>query len=138
MIDIYKEIGVYDYGWELIKYRKYAYVGNVGFTHVPMNGINMPVGGVYANRRVLESHDHDVVYGHSHQLRIDTFKRRGPNSKQIMAINAGCFFEGNFEYSEGSLLSEDWWRGVLILDHQRDGSVDVHTKKLDTLLREYL
>lgn len=137
VVDIYEEIGLYKYKWEVVPYRKYYYISGIGFTHVPMNGLNKPVGGVTALRKATLEHDSSVVYGHSHQFGIETFTRRGSDN-QVMAINVGCYFEGIPSYADGSLLSEDWWRGLVVLHHVEEGKVDVSTISLETLLATYI
>lgn len=138
VIDIWKEIGLYKYGWKVTPYREYIYLNGVGFTHVPMNGINKPVGGVTALRKAATEHANSVVYGHSHKLGLETFTHHGKNERQIMSLNVGCFFEGVPQYAKGSLLSKDWWRGVIMLRHLNDdGLINVSAIDMQTLLNEY-
>lgn len=119
VVNIWEEIGFIEYGWEIVPFREYKYINGIGFTHAPQNAINRSYTDI---KRAVKEHDKSVIYGHSHAFGLETFTRHGEDSKQVIALNIGCYFKGIPEYAQGSLLSRDWWRGVVEINHlDKDG-----------------
>ena len=138
VVSITEGIGVEENGWEVIPYREYVYINGVGFTHVPMNGLNKPIGGVYALRKAALGHAQSIVYGHSHKLAYVTESRKGIVDEKTAVLNVGGFFEGVPEYAIGSDAVPNWWMGVVMINHRQGMNWDFQTISLETLLEEYL
>lgn len=138
VVDLARDIGFDEWGWETIPYRQYAEIGGVSFTHAPMNGMNQPLGGVYIAHRAALAHVRSVVFGHTHRLLVGSYTAHGEHAQQVQTVNVGCFFEGIPDYAKGSQSSIDWWRGVVILDHYGENQIDMSTYRLDALMGDYL
>jgi len=136
-VDIYKSMWFHKYGWKVIPYKEYLYIRGVGFTHVPMGGDNNPIRGASYMQNACRDHDESVVFGHTHRLAIATNARHGQDANQVISVNVGCFFDGVPNYAKGSKSSHDWWRGLVMLHHYKDGKFDVSTYSLDRLYEEY-
>jgi len=121
-------------GFKFIPYRSYHYINEVGFTHIPMNKMNKPAGGMRVMTTSLQMHAHSVVFGHTHELKIDGEHRHGAKHFN-QALNVGCFFEHVDDYALGS--KTDYWRGVIMLDMYSPNRFDYNTMSLGRLAKEY-
>jgi len=123
-------------GWSVHKYREYAFVEGVGFTHIPMNKrVNQPIGGEYVARRAADMHAFDVVFGHTHRLGIHGSKRQG--AAVNYGINCGWFGDFPPEYVKGNEENVDWWEGIVHLTHT-DAGVMVMPIPMAVLKKDYL
>lgn len=108
-----------DAGWNYSPYGELHFVGGVAFTHVPLNTMGKPYGGMYAENQVARDATHDVVYGHSHKRVDRTFPKLG--HKKITVVNLGCALpEGHIEqYAKHALTGWSW--GIYELEIERGG-----------------
>lgn len=121
-------------GFQFVPYRDYYYINGVGFTHVPMNKMNKPIGGMRVTTMALQMHAHSVVFGHTHELKVDGEHRHGAKHfNQVMVC--GCFFEHVDDYAKGS--KTDYWRGVTMLNMYSPNRFDYSTMSLGRLKKEY-
>jgi len=139
VVDPFRSIGFERYGWERVDYRDYIYVEGVAFTHTPMNGMNRPISGNNIMSMAAKGHTTSVIFGHTHKFQIGTDTRHGNGARQTMAINCGCYFEGVPEYARGSSASKDWWRGILILEHDEfeNGIFGIKAIRMEQLMGRY-
>lgn len=140
MLDYRHHIPLEKDGWEVVPYRNYGFIYGIGFTHVPMNGNNNPIGSKHAVKNCIKDHHHHVVYGHNHKLihESDGILTTGGYIRNT-ATSVGCFFENSPEYAMGSQGERDWWRGVVLLHHlDMEGGFDIETVAMSRLLGEYL
>lgn len=110
-------LGVEKDGWKVVNYKDYHYIDGIGFTHIPMREDNQPLGGKFVTRRVLEGHDHPVVFGHTHRLLVDSMPiktQEGITDRRV--VNVGCYFDYTPDYARGSKGIGDWWSGLVFLD----------------------
>jgi hypothetical protein len=94
------------YGFETHEFGKWYYIGNVGFTHVPMNFMGKPYGGKNSENMIGNDAVHDVVWGHDHKGRVKTVAKMGQRDgkpNHITMVNLGtCMPYGEVEdYSIG-------------------------------------
>ena len=109
--------------------------GEVGFTHVPLNQMGRPYGGVNADGTIAKDSLHDIVYGHSHKRSDRTFPKLGHN--YITIINLGCSLpEGYLEdYAKHSVTG--WSYGVYDITIESGRIKEQSWVPMDTLIKEY-
>ena len=102
-----------DHGWTCSPYGEFYFIGDVGFTHVPFNGMGKPYGGMQSENTIARDALHDVVYGHTHKRLDKTFPKMG--QEKITIINLGTSLPtGHVEsYAKTSLTG--WSYGVYLL-----------------------
>jgi len=130
-----RAIGVYNYGWDLIPYKEYSKVGNILFTHIPINGANQPISGKYLCDKAISMHETNIVFGHNHRLELSTESRHGRDTR-LFALSVGCFIDGIPAYARGGKTHKSWWRGVVMLYHEED-ETDIKTISLKRLRRNF-
>lgn len=130
---IYELLG--DFGWSYSPFGEFYFIGDVGFTHVPLNQMGKPYGGAHSENAIARDSLHDIVYGHTHKRVAKTFPKIGHDL--ITVVNLGCALpEGHIEdYAKHSVTG--WSYGVYDLTI-RDGKIKEHSWiPMDTLLRDY-
>lgn len=127
ILDFDKTASIVPFGaWELID--------GIAFTHAPIMANGRPVMGATAMPTTLSLFDYSVVFGHLHRLEFTCTNRHGRMALQ-QALSCGCFFEGSFDYCD--IANNKFWRGVVMLTTNGDGSFDMETISLDRLRRTY-
>ena len=124
-----------DHGWTYSPYGEMYFIGDVGFTHTPMNGMGKPYGGMYCENQIARDSLHDIVFGHTHKRLDKTFPKIGAQFLNI--INLGCSLpEGHVEeYARHSVTG--WSYGVYDLNIV-DGKIEDRTwVPMKKLMREY-
>jgi predicted phosphodiesterase len=133
-VDYKKTLKLEERGYIHIPYRDYHYINGVGFTHVPQSKINRPITGARVMKNALDMHAHPVVFGHTHELKIEGQHRHGGIHYQ-QALNVGCFFEHVDEYAQGS--KTDYWRGCILLHMYSPQRFDVEAIAMSRLKEMY-
>ena len=110
-----------DHGWTCSPYGEFYFIGDVGFTHAPLNIMGKAYGGQQSENAIARDALHDVVYGHTHKRLDKTFPKMG--QEKITVINLGTSLpEGHVEqYAKHSLTG--WSYGVYLLQI-KDGHID--------------
>jgi len=122
-------------GWTYSPFGEFYFVGDVGFTHVPLNQMGKPYGGMNSENAIARDSLHDVVYGHTHKRVDRTFPKLGHN--YITVVNLGCSLPTDYieEYARHSVTG--WSYGVYDITI-RDGRIKSCTwVPMDMLLEEY-
>ena len=103
-----------DHGWTCSPYGQFYFIGDVGFTHAPLNIMGKAYGGQQSENAIARDALHDVVYGHTHKRLDKTFPKMG--QEKITVINLGTSLpDGHVEqYAKHSLTG--WSYGVYILN----------------------
>lgn len=130
---VYELLG--NFGWGYSPFGEFHFIGDVGFTHVPLNQMGKPYGGAQSENAIARDSLHDIVYGHTHKRLAKTFPKIG--HELITIINLGCSLpEGHIEdYAKHSVTG--WSYGVYDLTI-RDGKIKEHSwVPMDTLLEKY-
>lgn len=101
------------YGWGITPYRSYKTIDNVDFTHVPMNGMNKPVGGKNPCNIISRDSTHDICFGHTHAKGFQENHKLGGRS--VIAFNGGCFMPNGYvpDYAKDS--QKRFWYGCHFL-----------------------
>lgn len=101
--------------WAITPYRGYLDIEGVDFTHVPMSGMNKPMGGARCAVQVAAKSIRDCCFGHTHTYGYWDETKLGPNRSTI-AINGGCFMPDKYvpKYAQGS--AKGYWYGCHILE----------------------
>lgn len=101
--------------WAITPYRGYLDIEGVDFTHIPMNGMNKPMGGARCAVQVAAKSVKDCCFGHTHTYGYWDESKLGPNRSTI-AINGGCFMPDKYvpKYAQGS--AKGYWYGCHILE----------------------
>jgi transposase-like protein/predicted phosphodiesterase len=123
-----------DYGWTYSPYGEFYYIGDVGFTHAPMNMMGKPYGGMHAENQISRDALHDIVFGHTHKRLDKTFPKIGG---KITVMNLGCSLpEGHVEeYAKHSITG--WSYGVYEIGI-KDGIINERTwVPMNKLIEEY-
>src|SRR3546814_567979 len=76
-----------DAGWNYSPYGETHYIGGVGFTHVPLNTMGRPYGGIYSENQISRDSLEDMVFGHSHKRLEKTYPKIG--GRHLTVINLG-------------------------------------------------
>lgn len=112
-------------GWKITPYKGYLDIGGVDFTHVPMNGLNKPMGGGRCAVQVASKSIRDVCFGHTHTYGYWEESKLGP-SRSTIAINGGTFMPKGYvpKYATGS--AKNYWYGchALVIS---EGRIIQHT-----------
>lgn len=123
------------YEWTYSPFGEFYFVGDVGFTHVPLNAMGKPYGGISSENQIARDSLHDVVYGHTHKRVDKTFPKIG--HEFITIVNLGCSLpSGHVEdYARHSVTG--WSYGVYDMTI-RNGRIQESTWiTMDRLMREY-
>lgn len=101
--------------WAITPYRGYLDIEGVDFTHIPMNGLNKPVGGSRACVNVAAKSVRDVCFGHIHTFGYWEEPKFGHN-RSTTAICGGSFMPDKYvpKYAMGS--SKGYWYGCHIIE----------------------
>ena len=98
------------YGWNATAYGDYLTIHGVDFTHVPMNGMNRPIGGKNPCVGISRDSIKDVCFGHTHALGLVTNHKLGPH-RSVIAFNGGCYMPDNYMPSYALNSQKDFWYG---------------------------
>lgn len=111
--------------WQITPYKEYLNVEGVDFTHVPMNGMNKPLGGARAAVNVAAKSVRDICFGHTHTYGYWEESKLGPN-RSTTAICGGCFMPDKYvpKYAQGS--AKGYWYGAHIVTIS-EGRIIGHT-----------
>lgn len=126
---------LHKFGWDYSPFGEFHFIGDVGFTHAPLNQMGKPYGGMNCQNQIARDSLHDVVFGHTHKRTDNTFPKIG--KEHITVINVGCAMpDGHIEdYAKHSVTG--WSYGVYDLDI-RDGRIKGHKwVPMDVLLEDY-
>lgn len=123
------------HGWTYSPFGEFYFIGDVGFTHVPLNQMGKPYGGMHSENSIARDSLHDIVYGHTHKRVDKTFPKMGHD--HITVVNLGCSLpDGHIEdYARHSVTG--WSYGVYDLTI-RDGKIKERTwVPMDVLMEKY-
>jgi hypothetical protein len=111
--------------WAITPYRGYLDIEGVDFTHVPMNGMNKPLGGDKCAVHVAVKSIRDCCFGHTHTYGYWEESKLGPN-RSTTAICGGSFMPDKYvpKYAKGS--SKGYWYGCHIVEIS-EGRIIGHT-----------
>jgi len=133
MVGVERDLKLKERGIEFIRYREYFYHMGVGFTHIPFNKV-APISGVDITRKAQMVTVSSVVFGHTHEQHLSHVHKEGMDHLQD-TYNTGCFFDKKEDYVHGRVTN--YWRGVTILHHWKEGRFDVESFSLGRLERLY-
>lgn len=129
-VSVQKDLRLADRGIEWVPYKDVYYINEVGFTHIPINGMGKGIGNPGVAQKALKLFHHSIVFGHTHTLDHAAEHRHGaPHLNQ--ALSVGCFFYHIDEYAKGS--KTDYWRGLCVLNIYSPNRFDVETWSLGRL-----
>jgi len=111
--------------WAITRYRGYLDIAGVDFTHVPMNGMNKPLGGARCAVNVAAKSIRDCCFGHTHTYGYWEESKLGPN-RSTTAICGGCFMPDKYvpKYAQGS--AKGYWYGCHVIEIS-EGKIIGHT-----------
>ena len=123
------------YEWSYSPFGEFHFIGDVGFTHVPLNAMGKPYGGQHSENQIARDSLHDVVYGHTHKRVDKTFPKIG--HEFITIVNLGCSLpSGHVEdYARHSVTG--WSYGVYDMTIQNGRIQESTWITMDRLMREY-
>jgi hypothetical protein len=100
--------------WAVTHYKAYLTLHGVDFTHVPMNGMNKPVGGKNPCNLISRDSIRDVCFGHTHSIGLQENHKLGP-SRSVVAFNGGCFMPDGYVPSYAQNSQKRFWYGAHVL-----------------------
>lgn len=114
-----------DSGWTSSDYGEFAFIGGVGFVHVPLNLMGKPAGGATPENTIATQATHDICFGHTHRFNACRRVKMG-FSNQVTVVNTGGTmpegYVGDYaQNTQGSAMTS----GVLELDIF-DGRIQSH------------
>jgi len=124
-----------DFGWSYSPFGEFHFVGDVGFTHVPLNTMGKPYGGKNSENQIGNDSLHDIVYGHTHKAVVKHIPKIG--QEYVTVVNLGCSLPHGYieDYAKHSVTG--WSYGVYDLTIQ-DGKIKEHSwVSMQTLMKDY-
>jgi transposase-like protein len=124
-----------DYGWTYSPYGEFYFIGDVGFTHAPLNTMGKAYGGMQSENQIARDAMHDIVYGHTHKRLDKTFPKIG--NQFVNIINLGTSLpEGHIEeYARHTLTG--WSYGVYDIQI-KDGKIyETNWLPMGKLMKDY-
>lgn len=123
-VNVISDLKLEERGFNVVRYGQYVEIDDLMFTHVPFAGNGKPFSSSALTtsmaKRILQTTNMSVVYGHTHKLEVATITRR--QSEMLYAINVGCFTAGVPEpYAINNV--DDSWRGVVHLTTSEQGKL---------------
>ena len=113
-----------DYGWTYSPYGEFYFIGDVGFTHAPLNIMGKAYGGMHSENQIARDALHDVVYGHTHKRLDKTFPKMGSQFITVMNLGTSLPQDHVEEYAKHTLTG--WSYGVYDIQI-KDGKIDERT-----------
>jgi len=89
-----------DYGWTYSPYGEFYFIGDVGFTHSPLNIMGKAYGGMHCENQIARDSLHDVVFGHTHKRLDKTFPKMGNQFVTIMNLGTSLPQDHIEEYAK--------------------------------------
>ena len=133
-LDIIDDLELNKFCSVIVPYKKYIEIEGVIFSHVPMNGGNVPVSGKHAIFRAQDQCSKSQVFAHTHRWEHIANSRHGDDDI-IQTLSVGFFDFDKEEYCEDAPLG--WWSGLTILDHWKPGRFDAAQISLNRLMEMY-
>lgn len=126
-----KDLKYEEFGWDVIPFLEPIIIEDVAFCHYfPSGQLGRPTGSA---RAILQRMHMSCIAGHL-QGRDIAFGKRA-DGKEITAIIAGSFYSHEEEYL--SPMTNQHWRGIVMLHQVHEGSFDEMMISLDYLKRRY-
>lgn len=133
------------HGWRTREFGAYRFIGGVGFTHAPLNGMGKPFGGVTGTQRAGANSNISLVHGHTHKRDIATVPKIGGTGK-VEVVSVGCalphghieaytrhsptaWFYGAVEMivQGGEILDMDWISMLRMRERYSDDGGDIRS-----------
>lgn len=124
------------FGWRERPYGEIFYVGGVGFTHAPFNGMGKPMGGVTLGNRAGALLTQSLVHGHTHQRGHYSAKKLGLTDS-VSVLQCGCALPWGEVEDYASHQPTGWWWGVVLLTIQGGVITDENWVSMLTLRNRY-
>lgn len=105
--------------WQTFEYGRVAFISQVGFVHVPINGMGKP----HSSPNIIGHNlTHDLIRGHSHKAMYSTVPKIGEDNG-ITLIDVGTSLPHGHVESYAKLTQTGWYWGIhdVII---RDGRID--------------
>lgn len=133
-LDIIEDLELEKFCDKIVPYKKYIEIEGAIFSHVPMNGGNVPVSGKHAIFRAQDQCSKSQVFAHTHRWEHISNQRHGDDDI-IQTLSVGFFDFEKEAYCEDAPLG--WWSGLTILDHWKPGRFDAQQVSLNRLMEMY-
>lgn len=137
-------IGIEDLGyedmWELVRYRGSTPgildIDGISFAHFFTSGImGRVISGEHPAYQIICKKHQSCVGAHSHVR--DYCERNSANRRRIQAWVAGCYLDPTQEEGYAGEANSMWWRGVLHLKPDGNGSWDYETISIERIRKAY-
>jgi hypothetical protein len=121
------------YRWRTYDFGRVAFIGGVGFVHVPLNVIGKP----HSSPNIMGNNlAHDLVKGHSHRATYQTFSKIGED-RGVTLIDVGTSLPHGHVENYAKLSQTGWYWGVHSLTI-RNGRIDDFSRiSMQTLQAKY-
>jgi predicted phosphodiesterase len=122
--------------WKIYPFKQYAFVGGVGFTHVPINKMGKPYGGRTSANQIANDASFSIVYGHTHEQHYINRPKLGP-SNAVSIFNCPAALPQGYVKPYAMLATTGWSYGVSTLEIS-DGRILSHAvTSMELLERRY-
>jgi hypothetical protein len=101
------------WGWRTTPYRQSRFLGGVGFTHVPVNDLGKPMGGVTGGQRSANGAMFDIIHGDTHKSQISVASKLGP-VRSPTVFNAATALPNGYIEGFASPNGSTWRSGVCL------------------------
>ena len=132
-VGVEKDLKLKERGFEVIPYRKYYYLDDVGFTHVPFNKAK-EISGVDITRKASMVTVKSIVFAHTHGQNLCHVHKEGMPHLQDIYV-CGCVFDEKEDYVDGRVT--EYWRGITLLNIWKPGRFDIDAYSISRLRHEY-
>ena len=134
------DLGYEQSGWELVKYRGATPgiidIDGISFAHFFTSGVmGRAISGEHPGYQIIMKKHKSCVGAHSHVK--DYCERNDANRKRIQAWVSGCYLDPKQEEGYAGEANSMWWRGVLHLIPDNNGSWDYETIGIERIKKTY-
>lgn len=123
------------YGWRWHPFGKMLDIGGVWFTHVPLNVMGRPMGGLAAAATIGRQSTQDIVFGHTHRAAVGSTPKVG--ERGVRAFEIGCALPPGHRQAYAKHTQGAWWHGVVLLTIRDGGVAGWQFVPMEDLQRRY-
>jgi hypothetical protein len=127
------------FGWNFVPYNGstpgIAVLDGIAYSHYFTSGImGRPISGNHPASHLLNKQYMSCTQGHTHTL--DYSIRTNARGEKIHGLVAGVYIDYFADFAGDA--NNQWWSGVIVKRNVNNGSYDLETINMDTVLRTYV
>jgi hypothetical protein len=106
----------HNHGWQTYDYGEYAHIEGCSFVHVPLNVMNLPMGGKNVERTIANDAACSIIFGHTHRRNEITVPKIGIHNFNVTVLNLGSAMPHGYVAQYARLATTGWSYGVYEID----------------------